>query len=71
MKLKNTLLLTAFSLITTILAASGANIPIMTIPLYITAPGTYVLKGNWSYLVTNNIPAIVIANNITGALSWI
>jgi hypothetical protein len=68
MKLKNTLLLATFSLITTMIAASGANIPITMLPLYITAPGTYVLKKNLSYLATNNIPAIVIANNITGAV---
>lgn len=68
MKLKNTLLMAAFSLITTIIAASGANIPIATLPFNITAQGTYVLKANMSYLVTNNIPAIVIANNITGTV---
>src|SRR6476660_2337273 len=68
MKLKNTLLLDNFSLITTIVAASGANVPIMTLPLYITTPGTYVLNKNLSYLATNNTPAIVIANNITGAV---
>ena len=68
MKIKNILMMAAFSLITTIIAASGANIPIKTLPLYITMPGTYVLKEDMSYLATNNIPAIVIANNITGAV---
>jgi hypothetical protein len=68
MKLKNTLLVAAFSLITTIIAESGANIPITTLPLNITAPGTYVLKGNLSYLGTDGTPAIAIANNITGTV---
>jgi hypothetical protein len=68
MKLKNTLLLATFSLITTIIAASGANIPITGLPLYITTPGTYVLNKNLNYLATNNMPAIVIANNITGTV---
>jgi hypothetical protein len=61
-------MMAAFSLITTIIAASGANIPIKTLPLYITAPETYVLKGDLSYLATNNISAIVIANNIIGTV---
>jgi hypothetical protein len=68
MKLQNTLLMAAFSLITTIIAASGADIPIKTLPLNITFPGTYVLKGNMSYPATNNTSAITIANNITGSV---
>jgi len=67
MKLKNTLLI-VFALMTTLIAANAANIPITSLPFNITAQGTYVLKGNMSYLATNDIPAITIANNINGTV---
>jgi hypothetical protein len=66
-KLKNTLLVAAFSLITSIIAASGADIPITTLPFNITAPGTYVLTGNLSFPQSQS-NAITINSTVVGAV---
>jgi hypothetical protein len=67
-KINHSLLTTALSLVTTVFAASGANIPITTLPFNITVQGTYVLKADLNYLAVSNTPAIVIANNISGTV---
>jgi hypothetical protein len=48
MKLKSTLLMAAFGLLSA-LSAQAANIKISSLPFTITAPGTYVLTGNLTF----------------------
>ena len=81
MKLKNTLLMAAFGLImsaysvqtthaqmVTVQAAKATSTPISSLPSNIVAPGTYALTRNLNYPAGQTIPAIVIANNLTGAV---
>jgi hypothetical protein len=81
MNLKNTLLMAAFGLImsaysvqttdaqvVTVQAAKASSTPISSLPSNIVAPGTYALTRNLNYPAGQTIPAIVIANNLTGAV---
>jgi hypothetical protein len=48
-------------------AAKSTSIPISYLPFTITAPGTYVLTGNWNFASQNSIgPAIIISAAVTG-----
>jgi hypothetical protein len=72
--------MTTFSLLSVLSAQAGntqlattqapktSTIPISYLPYSITAPGTYVLIGNLNYPAGQTIPAIVIPNNLTGAV---
>ena len=64
MNLKNTLATAAFGLIMSALSASAANIKITSLPLDITAPGTYVLTGNLTSPSSGT--AIHISSSIPG-----
>jgi hypothetical protein len=79
MRSKNILLTAALSLITSALtphiahaqtalaqAVKKASIPITQLPYNITAPGTYVLTGNMSYISGSSFGAISIIGPITG-----
>jgi len=82
MKLRNTLLMalvlglimSAYSVQTThaqmvtVQAAKATSTPISSLPRNIVAPGTYALTANLNYPAGQTIPAIVIANNLTGAV---
>jgi hypothetical protein len=57
MKIQNTLLIAALSILS-VLTAQAANIKISSLPFNITAPGTYVLTRNLTY----NGTAITITN---------
>jgi hypothetical protein len=65
MKLKNMLLVAAFSLLTPIIAASGANILITNLPFTIAAPGKYVLNSDLTssgspYAITVTVSNVII-----------
>jgi hypothetical protein len=81
MNLKNTLLMAALGLImsaysvqtthaqvVTVQVAKASSTPISSLPSNIVAPGTYALTRNLNYPAGQTIPAIVIANNLTGAV---
>jgi hypothetical protein len=56
----------AFGLAMSALSVQSANIKISSLPFYITAPGTYVLTGNPSYVGGGTNPAISINGTIAG-----
>src|ERR1700722_12823699 len=66
MKLNNTLMMAALSLLSA-LTVQAANIKISSLPFVISAPGTYVLTGN---LVCANpeISAITINSPVAGSI---
>jgi hypothetical protein len=54
--------------VVTVQAAKASSTPISSLPSNIVAPGTYALTRNLNYPAGQTIPAIVIANNLTGAV---
>jgi hypothetical protein len=65
MRLKSSLLMAAFGLLSA-LSAQAANIKITSLPFAITAPGTYVVTGNLTFPATTNVAAITISTAIQG-----
>jgi hypothetical protein len=59
---------TTHAQVVTVQAAKATSTPISYLPRNIIAPGTYALTANLNYPEGQVIPAIVIANNLTGAV---
>ena len=59
---------TTHAQVVTVQAAKASSTPISSLPSNIVAPGTYALTRNLNYPAGQVIPAIVIDNNLTGAV---